>query len=139
MNRRRIDWTGNPEEGPQSETTYYRYVRALDGQLVPIDTVKQNGKVIPLFPREVVDPYYLPGDAESPDYRELVEEVCQRLNQLERRRWLLAIRDWRSITQIAEIEGRSRQAIIDCFRRMARKNPYVGIWRQNKNQKNQYE
>ena len=36
----RIDWIGNPEETDRNpKLLYYRYVRAFDGHLVPIDTV----------------------------------------------------------------------------------------------------
>jgi DNA-directed RNA polymerase specialized sigma24 family protein len=100
--------------------------------------VRRNGRAIPRFPPDIGEIYLLPEDGESPDFAELVEEVCQSLNDLERRRWLLAIRDGRSISEIAEMEGVSRQAIIDCFHRMARKNAYVRIWLQNKNNKNQH-
>jgi hypothetical protein len=87
----------------------------------------------------VGEPYLLPDDPETPDYEELVEEICQGLNQKGRQRWLLAIRDKRTITEIAGMEQVSRQAIIDCFRRMAGKNAYVAIWLAHKTRVNQHE
>ncbi len=75
------------------ETTFYRYCRDAKGNLVPVDVVRRNGRVIPRFPQDIDEIYLLPDDAESADYAELLEEVCQSLNELEQRRWLLAIRD----------------------------------------------
>ena len=120
------------------DTIFYRYCRDANGKLVPVDVVRRNGRVVPRFPKEIDEIYLLPEDSESPDYAELLEEVCQSLNELEKHRWLLAIRDQRSISEIASTGGVSRQAIIDGFHRMARKNPYVRIWLGNKNAKNQH-
>jgi hypothetical protein len=120
------------------EVTYFRYCRDAHGNLVPVDVVRHNGRVVPRFPQDIGELYFAQEDSESPDYAELVEEVCQSLNDLERRRWLLAVRDDRKISEIAVMEAVSRQAIIDCFHRMARKNPYVAIWLKNKNNRNQH-
>jgi len=70
----------------------------------------------------------LPTDDTSPDYPELVEEVCQNLNRTERRRWLLAIRGKRTVPEIAELEGITHHGIMASFNRIARKNPYAHIW-----------
>jgi hypothetical protein len=51
----------------------------------------------------------LPAADDTPDYIELVEELCQRLTGKERRRWLLAIRDNRSNVEIAKMEGLKRE------------------------------
>jgi len=120
------------------ETVCYRYCRDLNGHLVPIDVFKHNGRLVPRFPQDAGEVYLLPEDRESPDYGELVEEICQNLNALEKRRWLLAIHDGRTISQIARMEDVSRQAIICCFRRMTLKNPYVRLWLRNKKNTNQY-
>jgi len=118
---------------------YFQYCRNLEGNLVPVGVARQNGRSVPRFPSTVTEPYLLPDDEETPDYLELVEEVCQSLNEKERRRWLLAIRDGRSNSEIAEMESVSRPAIIDCFRRAALKNPYVQIWLNHKKNNNQHE
>jgi hypothetical protein len=120
------------------EVTYFRYCRDANGNLVPVDVVRRNGRVVPRFPPEVRENYMLPEDTDSADYIELLEEVCQCLNDLEKRRWLLAIRDWQTNSEIAAMEGVTRQAIIDSFHRMALKNPYVRIWLANKNKRNQH-
>jgi len=122
-----------------SEVTYYQYCRDLHGNLVAVDIARQNGRLVPRFPRDTAEPYYLPGDPETPDYLELVEEVCQNLTGTERRRFLLAIRDNQSISNIAATDGVSRQAVIDCFRRAAKRCPYVEIWLRHKKKKNQHE
>jgi len=111
------------------ETVCYRYCRDLNGHLVPIDVFKHNGRLVPRFPQDAGEVYLLPEDRESPDYGELVEEICQNLNALE---------NGRSISQIARMEDVSRQAIICCFRRMTLKNPYVRLWLRNKKNTNQY-
>jgi hypothetical protein len=129
----------NNKDDSDFEVTYYRYCRDIHGNLVPIDMVRRGGRAVPRFPRDITDAYWLPQDSNSPDYAELLEEVCQCLNEIERRRWLLAISDGQSISVIAEMQGVSRQAIIDCFHRMAIKNPYVAIWLRYKNNRNQHE
>jgi predicted DNA-binding protein YlxM (UPF0122 family) len=129
------------EKDPKDEfgTTYFRYCRDHQGNLVPVDLARQNGRLVPMFPPTITEPYLLADDEETPDYIELLEEVCQCLNEKERRRWLLAIRDARNITEIAQAEAVSRPAIIDCFHRMAKKNPYVRIWLDYKKRRNQHE
>jgi hypothetical protein len=139
MSRRQIDWTGNPEDGPHSETIYYRYVRALDGQLVPVDVVKRNGRLVPRFPPEAVEPSDLCADSEPPFDLERLDRYCSHLNEMERRRFLLAGCDGKSISDIARTEGVTRQAVIDSFHRMADKNGYVNLFLESKNKKNQYE
>jgi hypothetical protein len=120
------------------EVSYFHYCRDHQGNPVPVDMAKQNGRLVPRFPQAITEPYLLPEDEETPDYVELVEEVCQNLTGKERRRWLLAIRDKQSITDIAATDCVTRQAIIDSFRRMARRNPYVRIWLDHKNRTNQH-
>ena len=120
------------------ETSYFRYCRRIDGTLEPVDVARRNGRLVPQFSPTVTEPYLLPEDEETPDYLELVEEVCQSLNDKERRRWLLAIREALSISEIAQMEAVSRQAIIDGFHRMGRRNPYVRIWLDHKNKINQH-
>jgi hypothetical protein len=121
------------------ETLMFRHCRDHRGNVIPIDIGRRNGITVPQIPRSLSEPYLLPEDPETPDYEELVEELCQNLNAIERRRWLLAIRDKQSNTEIAATEGVTRQAIIDCFRRMAKRNPYVEIWLAYKNRRNQHE
>ena len=126
------------DERDDLEVTYFRYCRDVNGKLVPVGVVRRNRRAVPRFPQDMAEMYFVPEDPDSPDYAELVEEVCQGLNDLERRRWLLAIRDDRLISEIAVMEAVSRQAIIDCFHRMARKNPYVRIYLKNKHNRNQH-
>jgi len=121
------------------DVSFFRYCRDHQGKLVPVDVARHNGRRVPRFPRTITEPYFLPDDEETPDYLELVEELCQNLSEKERRRFLLAIRDDRSISEIAEIEGVSRPAIIDCVHRAAKKCPYVQIWLDHKKRTNQHE
>src|ERR1039457_5091910 len=127
------------DDSDDFDTSYYRYCRDHRGNLVPVDVARRNGRLVPRFSPDITEPYLLPDNEHGPDYEELVEELCQNLHDKERRRWLLAIRDDRNITEIAQSEAVSRQAIIDCFRRMANKNPYVRIWLDYKKRRNQHE
>lgn len=129
----------NDERRIDFEATYFRYCRDALGNLVALDVARQNGRLVPRFPREITEPYYFPADAEAPDYLELVEEICQNLNGTERRRFLLATRDDQSISAIAAMEGVSRQAVIDCLHRAAKKSQYVEIWLRRKKKRNQHE
>jgi DNA-directed RNA polymerase specialized sigma24 family protein len=129
----------NNHQSQDLETTYYRYCRDQSGKLVSIDLARENGRLVPRFPREITEPGFISSEEESAEFVELVEEVSQGLNELERRRWLLATVNEQSISEIAKTEKVSRSAIIDSFRRMARKNDYVAIWLRNKKQRNQYE
>lgn len=128
----------NDKNSNDFDVLYYRYCRDANGNLVPLDVARRNGRAVPRFPPDIGELYLLPEDKETPDYIELVEEICQCLNDVERRRWLLAVRDQISISAIATMEDVSRQAILDCFRRMALKNAYVRIWLRNKNTRNQH-
>jgi hypothetical protein len=127
------------ERDDDKSVNYYHYCRDHHGNMVPTGTARRNGRAVPVFPRDVTEPYWLPADESTPDYYELVEELCQNLNSKESRRWLLAIRDDRNNSEIAEAEGVTRQAIIDGFHRMAVKNPYVAIWLDHKHRRNQHE
>ena len=119
-----------------SETSYFRYVRRLDGRLESVDLARRNGRLLPRFHPSVTEPETQDRE-ESAEYRELVEEVSQELNEIERATWL-KILDERSILEIAEEDGVSRAAIYDRIRRMVKKNDYVAIWWRLKNKVNQH-
>ena len=76
------------------------------------------------------EPYFLPVDPQAPDYGAHVAEVCHNLEESQQRIFLLAIRDRLSVNEIASIERTTLTAIRNRFQRMARKNPYVRIWKQ---------
>jgi hypothetical protein len=128
----------------QSEVTYFRYCRKIDGSLEPVDVAKRNNRLVPRFHPSVIEPE-LPADPEqSTEYRELVEEVSQNLNAIERRTWLRLL-DGRSILDIAVEDGVSRAAIYERIRGNSRghagmiaKNGYVAIWWRLKNKTNQH-
>jgi DNA-directed RNA polymerase specialized sigma24 family protein len=121
----------------QFETSYFRYVRRLDGTLEPVDLARRNGRLAPRFHPSVTEPEMQSTGEESPEYRELVEEVSRSLNEIERRTWL-KILDGRSILDIADEEGVSRAAIYDRISRMVSKNAYCQIWWRHKNKTNQH-
>lgn len=54
------------------ETTYFPYIRILNGSLEPIDLVRQNGRCVPRF-----SPRTLSGQAETPksDFIPLYREI----------------------------------------------------------------
>jgi hypothetical protein len=114
-----------------NELLYFRYCRTLDGNLVPIDTAKQNGRLVPRFSPGQFEPVADDGDDELD---ELIAEVCQDLTAIERRTWLQLI-DGLTVLDIAAAEGVSRAAVYERIRGnskghggMVAKNPYVAIW-----------
>lgn len=109
-----------------SETSYFRYIRKHDGTQVPIDLARRNGRLVPRFDPSVTEPAPRTPDAESVEFKELVEEVSQNLTGTERRTWL-RILDGRSILDIAEEDGVSRAAIYCRIRHMIENNPYCAI------------
>lgn len=108
------------------ETTYFRYVRKLDGSLEPVDLARRNGRLVPRFHPSVTEPEGRSADAETSDFQELVEEVSQNLTETERRTWL-RILDGRSILDIAEEDGVSRAAVYCRIHHMIAHNPYCAI------------
>jgi len=118
----------------QSEVSYFRYCRKIDGTLEPVDVAKRNDRLVPRFHPSVTEPELQTDPEESSDYRELIEEVSQNLNALERRTWLRLL-DGRSVLDIAAEDGVSRAAIYERIRGRSKsqggmigKNPYCLIW-----------
>ncbi len=127
-----------------SEVSYFRYCRKIDGTLEPVDVAKRNGRLVPRFHPSITEPELQIDPEESPEYRELVEEVTQNLNSVERRTWLRLL-DGVSILDIAAEDGVSRAAIYERIRGNSRghagmiaKNSYVAIWWRLKNKTNQH-
>jgi hypothetical protein len=119
-----------------NDSTYHRYVRRLDGTLQSVDLAHRNGRIVPRFHPSMVEAPE-PEVEDSPDYRELVDEVTQNLNAGERHMWLRLL-EGRTIGDFAE-EGRiSRAAVYDRLRRMVAKNDYVAIWWRLRKKVNQY-
>jgi DNA-directed RNA polymerase specialized sigma24 family protein len=126
------------------ETTYFRYCRKIDGSLEPVDVAKRNDRLVPRFHPSVLEPDFQTEPDESPEYRELVEEVSQNLSPVERRTWLRLL-DGMSILDIAAEDGVSRAAIYERIRGsskghggMIAKNGYVAIWWRLRNKTNQH-
>lgn len=112
----------------------FQQYRRLDGGIESVNLIRHNRRPEMQFPPAALEfPIYLEAE-ESLEYKELLDEVCQSLNEVERRTWLRII-DGRSILDIAGEEKVSRAAIYDRIRRMARKNSYVSIWWRLKNNK----
>lgn len=114
-----------------NETTYFRYIRTLNGSLEPIDLVRQNGRCVPRF-----SPRILSGQTDTPksDFIPLYREIMYGLSRLERRTWLPLLFG-RSLDEVAKSQGVSRAAIYARIRGnskgqggMIRKNDYVAIW-----------
>lgn len=114
-----------------NETTYFRYIRTLEGNLEPIDVVRQNGRCVPRF-----SPATLSGSQDKPpsEFIPLYREIMYGLSRLERRTWLPLLFG-RSVEEVAQSQGVSRAAIYARIRGnskhqggMIRKNDYVAIW-----------
>jgi DNA-directed RNA polymerase specialized sigma24 family protein len=125
-------------ENIESEVFQFHQCRRIDGAVEPVDLIRRNRRPEIQFPADIVE-YPLFTEAEQSDeYRELLDEVCQNLNDIERRTWLRII-DGRSILDIAAEEGVSRPAIYDRIKRMVEKNSYCAIWWRLKNKVNQHK
>jgi DNA-binding CsgD family transcriptional regulator len=120
------------------ETNQFPQYHRIDGAVETVSLIRRNRRPELQFPPAVIEfPLYLEAE-ETPEYRELVDEVCQNLSETERRTWLRII-DGRSILDIAREEGVSRQAIYDRIKRMVEKNEYCAIWWRLKNKTNQHQ
>ena len=126
-----------PDFSSADETSYFRRCRRLDGGIEEVDVARRNRRRVPRFHPSITEAPEAQAE-ESAEYRELVDEVCENLNETERRTWLRII-DGRSILDVAEEEGVSRPAVYDRLRRMVKKNRYVAIWWRLKNKTNQYQ
>ncbi|MBV9156105.1 MAG: hypothetical protein JO097_07565 [Acidobacteriaceae bacterium] len=120
------------------ESVRFQRFRRLDGAVESGNLIRHNRRPEMQFPPGALEfPVYVEAE-ENPDYQELLDEVCQNLNEIERRTWLRII-DGRSILDIADEEGVSRPAIYDRIRRMVKKNAYCEIWWRLKNKTNQHK
>ncbi len=108
------------------ETTYFRYCRKIDGSLEPVDVARRNDRLVPRFHSSVFETEFQPEPDESPEYRELVAEVTQKLTPVQSRTFL-RLADGASILEIAKEENVSRAAIYDRIKRMIRRNAYCAI------------
>ena len=125
-------------ENIENEACRFHQYRRIDGAVEPVNLIRRNGRPeIQFHPAIVEFPLYTEAE-ENPEYRELVDEVCQNLNEIERRTWLKII-DGKSILDIASEEGVSRPAIYDRIKRMVEKNEYCAIWWRLKNKVNQHK
>ncbi|HEX4134617.1 MAG TPA: hypothetical protein VHY84_08425 [Bryobacteraceae bacterium] len=125
-------------ENIESEAFQFHQYRRIDGAVESVNLIRRNGRPEIQFPPAIVEfPLYTEAE-ENPEYRELVDEVCQNLNEIERRTWMKII-DGRSILDIASEEHVTRPAIYDRVKRMVEKNPYCAIWWRLKNKVNQHK
>ena len=117
-----------------AETLYFRYCRTLNGDLVPLDCIKRNGRLVPRFSPEQLEPLTLDGASDLSEWDELIAEITQNLTVVERRTWLDLL-DGKSILDLAATDKVSRAAVYERIRGnskghggMVSKNPYVEIW-----------
>jgi hypothetical protein len=124
-------------ENIDNETSKFHRYRRIDGAIEPVNLIRRNRIPEMQFPPAGFEfPLYIEAE-ESPEYKELLDEVCQNLNYVERRTWLKII-DGRSILEIADEEGVRRQAIYSRIKGMVRKNDYCAIWWRLKKKVNQH-
>jgi hypothetical protein len=126
------------DEKTLNESSYFHQYRRIDGAVEPVNLVRRNRRTEIQFPPAVTEFPLFSEAEENPEYRELVDEVCENLNDIERRTWLRII-DGRSISDVAEEDEVSRQAIYCRLQSMVRKNRYVAIWWRLKNKTNQHK
>jgi len=126
----------------EDETTYYRYVRTLDGSLQPADTIRQSGQDVLRFVPESRQ------ESETgclADFLEFYRILMYNLSQAERRIWLSLLRG-RTMDEVARAEGIKRSAVYARIRGnrgrggMIRKNWFVlAWWLAGKNKVNQHK
>ena len=121
-----------------TETTYFRYFRNLQGELMSIDFAKQSRRRVPLFDRSCLTPDFHDQEEESAEMKELQDEVSYSLTPTERSTFLRLLDDF-SIAELAKDDRVSRAAIYCRIHSMVPKNEYVKIWWERKNKINQHE
>lgn len=125
-----LDQADDSPERRGSETTYYRYVRALDGSLVPIDLVKQTGRLVPRF---VPESRQEAATRSLTEFLEFYRVIMYGLNRLERRTWVPLLLG-QTPEDVARSHHVTRQAILARLRGnkgrggMIRKNVFVLAW-----------
>jgi len=113
------------------EALEFRTACAIDGSPVPLTTYRHNGFLVPHIPQHLSH-----GEAEpynEEELRELQDELCYNLNDVERRTFLRIMQDW-TLHEIARDEGVSHPAIYCRLRGkdgksgMVKKNRFVWFW-----------
>jgi DNA-directed RNA polymerase specialized sigma24 family protein len=117
------------------KTRYFRYIRTLDGRLVAIDFVRQNGRRVPRFDSSSLTPPLHDQEEDSEEMKELKAEVTYALTQIETLTFLRLLDDW-PVTEVAKEDRVSRTAIYKRIENMIRKNDYVWIWWRGRNKIN---
>ena len=109
----------------------YRTACALDGTPVRLSTYRRNGFTMAHIPEHLAA-----GENDGPDeaeIKELQDELCYDLNEVERRTFLRIMQDW-TLHEIAKDEGVSHPAIYCRIRGkdgksgMVLKNRFVWFW-----------
>ena len=120
------------------DSSQFPQYHRIDGVIETVNLIRRNRRPhLQFSPATIEFPVRVEAE-ETPEYLELVDEVCQNLNETERRTWLRII-DGRSILDIAAEEHVSRQAIYDRIKRMVEKNEYCAIWWRLRNKINQHQ
>ena len=110
------------------EVTYFRCCRTLDGRLEPIDTARRNGRSIPLFAANILEPRLSEGCQSDEPSLEFLDEICYALTERQRQVWLTRL-DSPSAAEAARRLGITHPAVLDFIDRMAARNVYVRHWR----------
>jgi hypothetical protein len=111
----------------------FRTCRSLDGTPQPIDIGRRNGRRIAVFPRNCTNPPGWFSEREAQDPLP-IEGAFDDLTDVEMQTWQ-SILNGASISEIAEDEGISRQAIYERIRGSAKsgggmisRNAWVWLW-----------
>jgi len=100
------------DESCESEVSYFRYCRRLDGKLEPVDVAKRNGRRVPYFHPSMTEPASNQNGDEPDAGKDFASQsrFFVNLNPVERETWR-KILSAQSIASIAKEEGVSRAAI----------------------------
>jgi hypothetical protein len=129
----------DPKDKPEADVHYFRYVRDLYGNLVPVNFARRGPCRVPYFPSSMTEPPPPQDEEGSREYHETIEVVTYDLTPMEKRSFLRVTEDGFSILELAKEEGVSRPAIYCRFRCIRAKNVFVQAWWTMKKHKNQHE
>jgi serine/threonine protein kinase len=108
---------------PKANVADPRYLGSIQGTLESRDLLRQDRPLVQRIHARLQQK----GGEDAFEYYELVEQISQKLTELERRTWLELL-SGKSIIEIAQEEHVARGRIYDRVRRMVRKNQYVATW-----------
>ena len=123
------------------DTTFYSYIRGLDGRLESADPIRWCGRLVP---RPVPDTRKDESAGSLVSLLRWYRRIMKGLNRAQRRTFLLLLLGW-TPEDIAQADGVRRAAIYFRIRGkdgcggLVARSPYAAFWWESKRKRNQYE